>query len=60
MIQQGKCKQLCDMCAPRGGPLGLSLGRTRSLKTLRSFQADPGDRVPLTEEASPPEQHGEL
>jgi len=60
MIQQGKGKQLYDMCAPRGGPLGLRLGCTKSLQTLWSFQADPGDSVPLTGEASPPEQHGEI
>lgn len=51
---------MCDMCAPRGGPLGLRLGSKRSLETLWSFQADPGDFVPLNREASPPEQHGEV
>ena len=60
MKQQTRGNQLYYMCAPRGGPLGLRLKGIGSLKTLRRFQADPGDCVPLTREASPPETNGEL
>ena len=60
MILQGLCKQTSHISAPRGGPLGLRLGRMKSLKTLTRFQVDPEDFVPLNGEASPPKQNGEF
>jgi hypothetical protein len=60
MTHRKKSIQMCYMCAPWGGPSGYRLRSNRSLQTLRRFQADPGDYVPLTIEASPREQHGEL
>ena len=58
MTIQELCKQMSYIAAPRGGPLGLRLGRLKSLKTLTRFQVDPGDFVPLNGEASPPKQNG--
>lgn len=60
MIRQEPCNQTSYISTPRGGPLGLRLGRMKSLKTLTRFQVDPGAFVPLNGEASPPKQNGEF
>lgn len=60
MTIQEICNQMSHTSTPRGGPLGLRLGRMKSLKTLTRFQVDPGDFVPLNGEASPPKQNGEF